>query len=157
MARTAIPGWLPQLLVVPYRRLAVSKAHSGPCHSQGWGTKPRYRLGSPDRPLTRQLERSQQKEWFAELRAYWRQLETVLGPHLYDVGLKPEQPVRIEAALMKLTANRDTPFLRMTGGFRVAPGELQRLAAAVINGVEALLYLLDQLDDLEPIGLAPTP
>jgi glucan biosynthesis protein len=55
---------------------------------------------------------SRQKVWFAELRAYWRQLETVLGPHLYDVGLKPEQPVRIEAALMKLTADRDTPFLR---------------------------------------------
>lgn len=100
---------------------------------------------------------SQQKEWFAELRAYWRQLETVLGPHLYDAGLKPEQPVRIEAALTKLTADRDTPFLRMTGGLRVSPARLQMLASAMITSVEALLYLLDQLDDLEHIGRASAP
>ncbi|CAM5467706.1 hypothetical protein [Streptomyces griseorubiginosus] len=97
---------------------------------------------------------SQQKVWFAELRAYWRQLETVLGPHLYDVGLRPEQPVQIEAALTKLTADRDTPFLRMTGGSSVPPAQLRMLASAMINSVGALLYLLDQLDDLERIGRA---
>ncbi|MFF3751397.1 hypothetical protein ACFYYH_13175 [Streptomyces sp. NPDC002018] len=100
---------------------------------------------------------SQQKEWFAELSAYWWQLETVLGPHLYDVGLKPEQPVRIEAALTKLTADRETPFLQMTGGLSVSPATLQMLASAVINSVGALLYLLDQLDDLEGIGRASAP
>lgn len=100
---------------------------------------------------------SQQKEWFAELRAYWRQLETVLGPHIYDTGLKPEQPVRIETALTKLTADRDTPFLRMTGGLSVSPAKLQMLASVMINGVGALLYLLDQLDDLERIGRASAP
>ncbi|MDG9709536.1 hypothetical protein [Streptomyces sp. DH10] len=64
--------------------------------------------------------------------------------------------MQIEAALTKLIGDRETPFLRMTGGLKVS-AKLQMLASAMINGVGALLYLLDHLDDLECIGRASTP
>ncbi|MBT2526986.1 hypothetical protein J7E91_16520 [Streptomyces sp. ISL-99] len=104
-----------------------------------------------EQTLDVEVRGSQQKQWFAELRAYWRQVEVVLGPYLYDSGLRPEQPVRIQEALTNLTAESPTPFMRMTAG-STAPDRLRARASAILTGAEALLYLLDQVDDLNALG-----
>ncbi|HEY9373082.1 hypothetical protein [Streptomyces sp.] len=104
-----------------------------------------------ERAFVAEARSSQQMQWFAELRTYWRLLDTEVEPYLDELGLSPEQPVQIADALKQLTADPPAPFLQLTGGLTVRPLKLRQQALAMINGATALLYLLDQVDDLERI------